>query len=303
MKINVTLCVVCCMLCAGDVFAQDRIIAIVNKDIITQTEVTNFARFLRMQLAAKYKGKELEDKFEEMLPDVLNRLVEDKLILQEAKKAGIKADENRLKGRIQQMKERYVSEKDFMDDIVKNGLTLGDVEAKIKDQLMMFQIVEEKIKDKIVIKPQEVTNFYEEHRLEFSSSAQRRVISLTADDFSKASQALAEIKNGRDFQETANDLGLEVQDLGRIEAGQLNKELDQAISVLQVDEVSDIVRFEGKFYIFKLLELIPAKERPFEEVKPEIYNYLVEQQMQERVTVWLDELKLKSYIEIKSENL
>ncbi len=67
---------------AYNLFAQDKIAAIVNNDIITQKDLDDFLNFMRIQLSQDYSGKELENKIQAMKPDLLDRLIEDRLILQ-----------------------------------------------------------------------------------------------------------------------------------------------------------------------------------------------------------------------------
>ncbi len=69
-----------------DAYAQDKIVAIVNEDVITKRDLDEFIVFTRIQLSREYQGRELETKLQSMKLDLLNKLIEDRLILQEAKK-------------------------------------------------------------------------------------------------------------------------------------------------------------------------------------------------------------------------
>ena len=144
-----------------NLFAQDKIIAIVNNEVITQKDLSDFLNFMRMQLSAQYKGRELEDKIQSLKPDLLDKLVEDRLILGQAQAANIKVDEARVKARIDELRRRYPSERDFQEALAEQGLTQADVESKIRDQMLMYSIIDAKIKSKIVVAPSEVTDFYE----------------------------------------------------------------------------------------------------------------------------------------------
>ena len=88
---------ICHMSYAIELYAQDKIIAIVNSDVITQKDLNDFLNFMRMQLMTEYKGKELENKIQSMKLDLIDKLVEDRLILQQAKKNNIQIDEGRLR--------------------------------------------------------------------------------------------------------------------------------------------------------------------------------------------------------------
>ncbi|MCM8770556.1 MAG: peptidyl-prolyl cis-trans isomerase [Candidatus Omnitrophica bacterium] len=280
--------------------AQDKIVAVVNREIITQSDVNNFSKFIRMQLATQYHGKDLEEKFFEIMPRILERLIEDKLIIQEAKKEGIKIDEARIKAALEEMKRQYPSENAFREDIVRQGLTQADIEDKIRNQLMMQAIIEIKIRNKIRINPKEVTDFYQQHQDELNKPASRDVLSISIPDAVTARRVWEDLKKKDDFSEVAHSYNLQVNELGQIQPGQLKKELDEIISLLAVGEISDIVKFDNKFYIFKLQRINPPQKRSFEEVRQDIYNYIFEQKMQDAMDKWLNELKAKAYIEIKN---
>ena len=288
---------ICCPL-AG-VFAQDKIIAVVNKEVITQSDLDNYLKFIKMELAGQYRGADLQDKIAQEAPHIVEKLIEDRLIVQEAKKENMQVDENRIKARIEEMRGQYPSEKDFMQDVISHGLTMADMESKIRDQLLMFEVVEAKIKDKIRINPKEITDFYAGHKDELAAPALRHILSVASDNEMQAGKLFYDLKKGTDFRQAVASCGLTVDDLGKIKPGQLTKELDQVISVLAAGEFSDVVKFDNKFYIFKLEEMSEPRIRPFEEAKQEIYNYIFQQKMQSELTKWLEALKAKAYIEIK----
>ena len=125
-----------------DLYAQDRIIAIVNKEIITQKDLNDFLNFIRMQLSTDYQGRELEAKVQAMKLNLLDKLVEDRLILQEAKKNSLQVDRNRIIARIEEIKKKFTSEEDFQNSLAQQGLVQGDLEAKIEEQMLMFNIID-----------------------------------------------------------------------------------------------------------------------------------------------------------------
>ncbi|MBM3243422.1 MAG: hypothetical protein FJZ12_01110, partial [Candidatus Omnitrophica bacterium] len=152
------------LLAVKQLYAQDKIVAIVNQDAITQKDLSDFLNFMRLQLSQEYKGRELEEKIQGMKVVLLSRLIEDRLILQEAKKSNIVVDENRVRTKINEVKKEYPSDTLFQSELMKQGLTQADIERRIRDQFMMFSIVEQKVRSKIIIKPEEVTAFYEENK-------------------------------------------------------------------------------------------------------------------------------------------
>src|SRR4030043_648307 len=71
----------------------DRIVALVNGEVITQREVTRLLIPIYEQYRKEYTGKRLEAKMQETEKSILDQLIDDKLILSEAKRQGIEATE------------------------------------------------------------------------------------------------------------------------------------------------------------------------------------------------------------------
>jgi parvulin-like peptidyl-prolyl isomerase len=279
-------------------FAQDKIVAIVNNDIITQKDLNDFINFMRVQLAGEYEGRELEDKIQSMKLDLIDRLIEDKLILQEAKKNEIKVDENRVKVRIAEVRSHYASDSEFQEALVKQGMAQADIESRIRDQLLTYFIIEKQIKSRIVVKPSEVTNFYEENIATFKLPSQREFESIGVNDAALAKDIFNKLKAGEELQDLSQKYSLTINKLSARQGGELKKEIEDIVFKLNVSEVSQPIKIEDSYYIFKLDNIIPPHQQALYEVQDKIHAFLFDKKTQEELTKWLDELKEHSYIKI-----
>ncbi|HPL83048.1 MAG TPA: SurA N-terminal domain-containing protein [Candidatus Omnitrophota bacterium] len=278
--------------------AKDEIVAIVNQDAITSKDFTDFLNFMRLQFSERYKGKELEDKVSEAKADLLNRLIEDRLILQEAKKNNIVIDEARIKSRINEAKKDYPTEAQFQAELMKQGLTQADIEKKIEEQFMMFNIVEKEVRSKIFIKPEEITDFYSKNKKAFNSGEGRELEAISLENMDLARTVVYSLKSGAKLSDLAARYPLTLNRLNVNQGDELRKEIEDVVTKLGLNEVSEPVEIGGKFYIFKLINITPSKELALGQVQERIRNILLEQKMQESLTRWLDELKKNSYIKI-----
>ncbi len=278
--------------------AKDEIIAIVNQDAITSKDFTDFLNFMRLQLSQQYKGKELEDKMATAKADLLNRLIEDRLILQEAKKSNIVIDDARIKSRINEAKRDYPTDAQFQAELMKQGLTQADIEKKIEEQFMMFNIVEKEVRSKIFIKPEEITDFYLKNKKAFNSGEGRELEAISLENMDLARTVAYSLKSGAKLSDLAARYPLTLNRLNVNQGDELRKEIEDVVTKLGLNEVSEPVEIGGKFYIFKLINITPSKELALGQVQERIRNILLEQRMQESLTRWLDELKKNSYIKI-----
>ena len=281
-----------------ELFAQDKIIAIVNKDIITQKDLNDFINFMRVQLATEYKGEQLETKIQSMKLDLLDKLIEDRLILQEAKKDNIGIDPDRIKAKINEIKKHYGSDTEFQNAIAKQGLVQADIEAKIREQLLMYSVIDIEIRSKIIIKPGEVTDFYQENTEKFILPEQREFESVTVDNENLANEVFDQLKSGQELQDVANRYSLTVNKFSCVRNGQLRKDIEDTVFKINLAQISTPVKIENNYYIFKLNNIIPPRHQNLSEVQDEIYSMLFNKKMQEALTKWLDELKERSYIKI-----
>ena len=288
-------CILCLAPCS---FAQDKIVAIVNNDVITQKDLDDFINFMRMQLAAEYKGEELENKIQSMKSDLLDKLIEDRLILQEANKNNIKIDEDRVKVKINEIKKHYSSDSEFQSELSQRGLVQADIESKIREQLLMYNIIDLKIRSKIIIKPTEVTEFYQKNTEEFVLPEQREFEPITLGEEKFAKEIYNNLKNGQKLEDLIMRYSLSVNKVKAIKGEQLRKDIEDVVFKMKPGEVSEPIKIEDKYYLFKLDSIIPPSQQKLSEVQDRIYAFLFNKKMQEELIKWLDEIKAHSYIKI-----
>jgi parvulin-like peptidyl-prolyl isomerase len=284
---------------AGD---QDRVVAIVNKDIITRKDLSDFLNFMVFQLSGKFSPEEVQQKLISAKGDILNRLIEDKLLLQEARKEKVYIDESRVKGKIEQMKAQFPGTREYEESISQQGLTPADVENKVREQLQIYSVIEADVKGKITVEPAEVTAFYQQHASELKEPEGRKVSALIMDDQKIAQDALDFVKKGGSFEDASKKYTAQLQDMGVIHKEQSRKEIEDAIFSLKSGEVSPVVKLDNnKYYLLKVDEIIPQKQVTLDDARDRIAGMIFEEKMQKSLVKWIDELKEQYYVEIKQD--
>ena len=259
-----------------------------------------YLNIISLQLSQQYKGKALDEKMKEEKEQLISKMVEDKIILQEARRKGYKARIERVKQRIEQMKAAFASETDFENSLKQKGLTIKDMEDKVSDQMIMREVVEREVKDKIVVSPDEVTKFYQKNKSEFNLLETRTVETLYIENEDRLANLSEAVKNGMDFSEAAKQYK-SAYARDTISKEQIRLELQESFSGLKAGEVSNPVQAGNGYYIFKIIEILPPKTQSLAEVHNRIYNYLSEEKFAVAMLEWIEGLKEKSYIQIKQE--
>lgn len=281
-------------------FAQEKIIAIVNNDVITQKDLADFENFMRVQLDSKYTGAQLEEKIHSLKADLLNRLIEDRLILFEANKNDIKVDENKIAARLNEIRKHYASNLEFQETLKSQGMVEADLEARIREQMLMYNIIENKVKGKIVISPFEAADFYQKNSKEFMAAKTWELVALAIDELDLASKIYAKLKNGQKFGEAASENSLSINTLA-VTQGQLKEDIENIIAGLKPGELSEPVKIENKYYIFTLIKYAPERLRSLSESLADIYDFLYSVKLKENMVNWLNELKKQAYIKIMAD--
>ncbi len=281
-------------------FAQDKIIAIVNNDVITQKDLKDFENFMRMQLNSEYQGVDLEKKIESMKPELLDKLIEDRLIICETKKKDIKVDDNRVKAKINDIRKHYATDAEFQESLKSQGMVQADLESRIKEQMLMYSIIDSQIRSKINISPTDITIYYQKNLARFKSPKEWELDALAIESAELAFGIHEIIKSGKSFDEAAKENSLTIHRINMVE-GQFKKDLENVISLIKAKEISEPIKIEKKYFIFRMNKLIPERQRSLAESMDTIYNSLYGKQMEEEMTLWLNSLKKKAYIKVMQE--
>ncbi|MBM3250171.1 MAG: hypothetical protein FJZ09_04915 [Candidatus Omnitrophica bacterium] len=299
-------------------FAVEKIVAIVNNEVITQKELSDFLSYMRIQLSREIKGKELEQKLQSMKLDLLNELIRDRLILQQARKMLdearkktdkasqmmvylLEVDKNRVRARINEMKKRYPSEADFHEALAKQGLTQADLETRIKDEMLKYNVVQLKIDSEIAIRPEEVTLFYNKNPQEFKSPEEREMTVIALENRDQAQSFSYNLKRGEKLESLASRYPIKILPDKLIAAkdGELKPEVESAVFSLPLGAASDALDIDGKHFVFIVDKITPSRQLPIAEVQAQISDFLFSKKRQEKLDKWLDEIKKSSYVEIR----
>ncbi|MFA4993086.1 MAG: peptidyl-prolyl cis-trans isomerase [Candidatus Omnitrophota bacterium] len=290
--VTLLFCPVCCL------YAQDKMIAVVNNEIITQKDLNDFLNFIRMQYSRELSGKALEEKVNSARQDLLERLIEDKIMLQQAKNEKINIEPARIKAKINEIKKRYALESDFERELAKQGLVQADLENKIREQMLTFNIIEQKVRSKIMIRPDEITDFYNENKRKFIKPEERFLTVIVLQDEGAAKSLSYYLRIGDKLEDLATRYTFTVDKLSASQGQDLRSEIEEVVFKLGMGEVSESVKIDGQYYIFKLEDIAGSKQLSLAEAQDKIQAFLFEKKMQEGLAKWLDELKKQSYIKI-----
>lgn len=291
----------------------NKFVAIVNDEVITQQDIDQLLAVLYAQYSQEYKGDELLQKMEQVKKDILNQVIEDKLVLSRAKELDIKVTESEISERLDYIKKGFSSEEEFYKTLETQGVTIANLKDRYRDQIMMKKLVDYEVKSKISVLPSEISDYYEKHKDQYRGTDSYRVknILIKAKDAVSFELAKVEIENvynklkeGGNFDDFAKQFsqGPNAEnggDMGYIKQGQMLEALDMAIFKLKPGEFSEPVKSEIGYHIFKVEDIKYGRLSSLEDVNKDIQMALFQDKFKAQVNEWLSGLKKKAYISIK----
>lgn len=245
------------------------------------------------------------------LEEVLDKLILEELVLQEAKKENIGVTSNEVEAAWNKMKSEFNSEEDFLTSIHHDGYTEESLRKEVKSQLYIKKLLEPQVQ----VSEDDIIMYYTEHQSHYIDPEKVKVKHVLTRTEEEAEDLLATISKGGDYSESMED----VIDGDTVKGGELGffpkrTETDQDISEdielafeevafsLEKGELSNVVETTQGFHIILMLDWESPSARPFSEVKKEIREEMVSSEILELSKGWLQELREDAVIKVLDTN-
>ncbi|MBI4430723.1 MAG: peptidyl-prolyl cis-trans isomerase [Candidatus Omnitrophica bacterium] len=296
----------------------DRIVAVVNNEPIMQSEVEDVLAPIYFDLKEEYSGQDLMRHVEETRIKVLNQMIEDQLIYQEAEKLGVKVEEHEIDEMVDDFKQQFANEEEMSEALTLRGLTIARLRISYRKQIAIRKMHAYEVRSKIMISPQKIQAYYEAHKEEFGEKGHWLLSSITIrkkeQDILRGTKSEVErekiegilmaLRSGKDFSDLARQHSEDLHaskggEMGAIKMTELMPEIEEAISKLEKGQISDVIETGRSFHIFRLDDKMPGQYKELNDVRDEILNMLYRKEAEERYKAWMEELKHKAYISIK----
>jgi len=289
---------------------RNQVVAVVNDDVITMTEV------LRTMPAGRRPDEVSEVEWLKfrlrLFKERLEGLIDQRLLHQEAKLADLTADDAVLDRVIaRRWQGTFQSEKEFLDYLKSLSMSEREFREQVRRELMANDIVRKRIQLDQSISPAGTLAYYNENIREFSEQERRRLrliqLPLKMESGESGAKAAGDLlKKLREtpgaFAQVAKESSIgpgatEGGEIGWVERDRgLKKELRDAAFALKEGELSDVVVTPDGFFILKIDEIQVGKVKPFEEAQSEVRNIIQNQRFLADRKKLLDDLKERGYV-------
>ena len=303
----------------------ESIVAIVNDEIITQMDVSDYKKKLK-------NNRFLDDMLVEDIPSLLkqpkqlvNHLINEKLVDMEVKKQGLIVPEERIEQEIQKIAQNNrISRSQLIKALQKEQVSFQNYRRFIRTKLERQSLVEKIIIPYIQVSDDDIANYYYSrlqknnatkaktpnfeyeirHILFHWASSRQRDIQAAQ---SQAQAAHSLLTSGTDFEDLFKsydkDKGVSLVSgglLGTFKSNELLANFNSAIQKLKPGEFSQIVKGQAGFHILKLVDKRLIEDPDLTRRKGDIHRVLYQEAFRNRLTLWLNQKRHQSFIRINS---
>ena len=292
----------------------DKIVVVVNSEIITQREIDVMLAPVYAQYRTEYHGEELIRRIEDAREAILKQLIEDRLILSEAKKQNITVEDKEVESKIGDIKKRVGSEKELESMLNEQNLTLKELRERYKEKIMIHKLIDQKVGAKIIITPLEVKNYYNLHKDDFLQPEEIKLRQILIKPTKErggeqgalqlAGEILKRLKEGCDFEGLVKEYSdgpgaAEGGIMNSVKRGDLMPQVEDIVFNLKEGQMTGIIQSSLGYHIFKLEEKKLRRTQELPEVRQQIEEYLYREKANQKLRGWIDSLTKSAYIDFK----
>jgi len=285
----------------------DRVVAVVNGDVVMMSELQEAIVLARRDGREVPPGPDLERA-------MLNRLVEHRLQVQEARRDKIEVTEDELRTVVEDFVKRNGNDRDKLEaQLQTQGVTWEVLRREMREQLLAQRVRSRRVVLRARVTEPEVDRYLTENRDKFEAGLKYHALHLAIPVESVGSPAAWErakqeaesiavaLAGGADFAEMARTRTKDVTggDLGWLARGELDAVFEQPLLALRKGQVTAPIRSGSAYHILKLDDREELTAERLADARQQARDLLLQKKAQERFDEWVETLKRRALIAIR----
>src|SRR5256885_3009621 len=308
---------------AGTLSAAQLVEAIVIRvgdRVVTRTQYLKRLHDGFNEIEQTAQPADVATKKEEFKKNLANDLISELLIKDRADRLGLSVGADEIKDAVERLKQQYglTTDAQFDDSLQKSGLTRADMEARLRDTLLMNKVFGRELRGREEATDKELRERYdrEKERYRLPERARlREIVILKPDNATALEQARQHVqliteqaRNNADFallaktasQAPTKDKG---GDLGEVAKGELLPELDKAVFNSPAGAIIGPIEAKTAWHILKVEQRLPSEVPAFESIKDKLRKDESEDAWQRDYKAYIDRLRKDAFIQINDANI
>jgi parvulin-like peptidyl-prolyl isomerase len=294
----------------------EKIAAVVGENVVLASEVEEKAAPLLADASKVADPDKRAARAASLRHEVLDRLIDDELILQQAAELKLSVTSEQIDASIDEIKKQNNIDDDQLRDALRSqGMSMAAYRSDLKRQLLRFRVLNIAVGSRVNVSDEEVKAYYERH-MKGAANTQVRAshifiaipdgadLATAAEKEAQAKKILQRAKT-EDFAKLAREVSddaatrAEGGDLGYFGRDMLPKPIEELVFAMQPGEVRGPVRADRGFHVIKLVDRKTKDPKPLDDVKDDIRMQLRQKDMERQTKIYLTELRKKTLVDIR----
>ena len=304
----------------------DRVVAVVNNDVITLSELDQEGHAVFQKIAADSSPEELQAKMAKAREEILDTLIDQRLIAQQAKTSHIRVTKKDIdKALADILKRNKMTKAQLLAKLAESGMDEASYRRTLKSQILQHRLIQADIGQKVVVTDNMILDYYDKHyttrlpkgayyllQMGFNwrspdgkplTQAALYANRLDARDRAEKVHKLAQ--QGRDFATLArrySDLpsAADGGDIGVFQLGDMATPMRNSVAKLKSGQISKVVETSDGYQFYKVIAIGDGsifQKTPLASVKEKIRGILFNREMKKAYIKWVKNLKNQAYIQ------
>jgi parvulin-like peptidyl-prolyl isomerase len=309
-----------CAASAADTIVVEQIVAKVNGDIITRSDLDRLRKQTEAEMHQRSAGMtalQLHQAMEEHERELLRDKIDSLLLVQKGKELDLKVDNDVSKRLAEIQLDNKIADPDKFAQWVKEnvGMNLEDFKAEMKNQLLTQRVIGQEVGGKINIPHEQIVDYYEKHKAEFIRQEQiylREILVATpnktpaadAAALKKAKEVVARARKGERYADLVRDnsdagTAKSGGDIGAWKKGDLRPDMEAEVWDKPKGYVSNPIKVDAGYLILRVDEHYKQGQAALDEVESEVKEKLFMPLYQPKIREYLTELRVQAFLEIR----
>ena len=293
----------------------EAIVIRVGDRMITRTQYVKRLHDGYAEIEQTVAPAEVAAKKDDYRKNLANDLIAELLIKDRADRLGLTVSADEVKEAVDRLKQQYgiSTDQQFAESLQKSGLTRADMEARLRDTLLMNKVFSRELRGREDMTDKELRERYDREKEHYrlpERARLREIVILRPSNAASvdaarqhAEQLAAQARANADFSllaTTASESGTKSKggDLGEVTRGELLPDLDKAVFNANSGAVIGPIETKSGWHILKVEQRLPSEVPAFESIKDKIRKDAGEDAWQRDYKAYIERLRKEAFIQI-----
>src|SRR5438128_164309 len=298
----------------------EAIVIRVGDRVVTRTQYLRRLHDGYNEIEQTAQPAEITARKEDFRKNLTNDLISELLIKDRADRLGLTVSSDEVKDAIEKLKQQYglTTEQQFNDSLQKSGLKRADMEARLRDTILMNKVFGRELRGREELTDKELRDRYdrEKERYRLPERARlREIVILKPEGAMALEQTRQHVQQIAEQARSATDFALLAKttsqaptkdkggDLGEVAKGELLPELDKAVFNSQSGAVIGPIEAKTAWHILKVEQRLPSEIPAFESIKDKLRKDASEDAWQRDYKAYIEKLRKDAFIQINEANV